>query len=514
VPLGGQDAEFLPPAAVAAVLDEFQAALDERWSYRHANGADFHAALASLRNKARGGSSIDELGLELHKILALGIDGHSGVAGYRIPGDRYLPFLIEPAAGRFVAFAADRTALLEAGFPYVLQIDGRDIADWCRAATVLVPKGSPQYIRHRCLGRLRHLDFVRSEMNLPLKDTVDVVLGAAGGTSRKRVTLPAAASSPAYGVWPRGASSVLDVNVGYLRLPNMVRESSIKEIEEWMPRFRDTRGLVVDVRDNDGGERDALRLLYSYFAAPGDPPRVFTAAAYRLHPAHALDHLGGHRMYRADSAKWTQEERRAIERFVGSFKPRWRLPQGQFSDWHYMALTPFGFAQGRPSGGADAYHYDRPVVVLMNGKCFSATDVFLAGLKGMKNVTLLGTASSGGSAHTQEVPLGKTALRLRIGSMVSFQADGRLFDGNGVLPDVVVEPTPEYYAGGADNVLAAALERIGAARRGARGPLRERYRGTPPSTTERSPGAPQVGASHAVKPVLDSRTYQTPVDGR
>jgi hypothetical protein len=44
--------------------------------------------------------------------------------------------------------------------------------------------------------------------------------------------------------------------------------------------------------------------------------------------------------------------------------------------------------------------------------------------------------------------------------MVSFQADGKLFDGHGVHPDVVVEPTPQYYIGGEDNVLAEAVKRL------------------------------------------------------
>jgi C-terminal processing protease CtpA/Prc len=109
----------------------------------------------------------------------------------------------------------------------------------------------------------------------------------------------------------------------------------------------------------------------------------------------------------------------------------------------------------------DIYHYGEPTVVLMNRKSFSATDIFLAGLKGMKNVTLFGTPSAGGSAFTQEVALGATPLRLRIGSMASFQADGRLFDGHGVHPDFVVEPTPGYYIGGPDNVLAEAMKRLG-----------------------------------------------------
>jgi C-terminal processing protease CtpA/Prc len=107
------------------------------------------------------------------------------------------------------------------------------------------------------------------------------------------------------------------------------------------------------------------------------------------------------------------------------------------------------------------YHYAKPAVVLLNGRSFSATDVFLAGLKGMRNVLLLGTPSAGGSAYTQDVVLGPTPLKLRIGSIASFQADGTLFDGNGVRPDVLVEPVPDYFIGGRDNALEEALGRIG-----------------------------------------------------
>jgi len=452
---GAQSDGNLDPTAIEQALDDLKAALDGRWSYRHANRADFDGAIAAVRKKAGAGMLVDELGIEIHKIIALGIDGHSGVDGYELPVKRYLPFLIEPDGQRFIAFNVDRTTFLAEGFPYLTQMDGRDVSEWCSAAAVLVPKGSPQYLRHRCLGRLRNLDLVRDLMKLPRKDTVDVVLVGADGKTRRALTLRVASSSPAYGVWPRGRSRVLEGNLGYLRLAYMDKASSIKEIKQWMPKFRGTTGLIIDVRDNDGGDRDALRLIYSYLAAPSDPPRVFTAAAYRLHPAHKEDHLAkGHFMYRSNAKEWTDAERRAIAEFVKTFKPQWEPPKGQFSDWHYMALSRLN--------DPDTYHYQRPVVVLMNGKCFSATDIFLAGLKRMKNVTLLGTPSAGGSAATQTVSLGATPLRLRIGSMISFQSDGRLFDGHGARPDVVVEPAPEYYIGGPDNVLAEALTALAA----------------------------------------------------
>jgi hypothetical protein len=436
-----------------SALDEFKTALDERWSYRHANGADFDAAITALRKRVETGISHDEFGIELQKIIALGIDAHSGVSGYDFPTGGRLPFLIEAVGERFVAFPPERKGFLADNFPYLRKIDGKDIEEWCAAAAVLVPKGSPQYVRHRSLLRLREIDYWRTTMKLPKKDTVEVELTDNEGKLRKLLTLPVAKSLANYGVWPPAGSRLLDGNVGYLRLQSLRAATSLAEIKQWMPMFRGTDGLVVDVRDNNGGDRDALLLLYSYFAPPGAPPRVFNAAAYRLHKEHREDHLASnHRMYRADSEHWTRDERQAIAKFRKTFNPQWELPQGHFSDWHYMALVRLK--------EPDIYHYNKPVIVLLNAKSFSATDIFLAGLKGMNKVLLLGTASSGGSAYTQEVSLGATGLQLRIGSMASFQADGKLFDGNGIRPDIAVEPVPEYYIGGRDNVLEEAIKRI------------------------------------------------------
>ena len=442
-----------PIADLHSALDEFKSALDERWAYRQATRADFDGAIGALRQRISAGMSLDEFGLELHKIIALGLDGHSGVDGYKLTGTRYLPFLIEPDGERWIAFNVERTAFLADRFPYLTHIDGLTVGEWCNAAAVLVPKGSLQYVRHRCLTVMRNLDFVRRLIRQPERDSVDVTLASPDGNTTKTLTLHASSTPADYGKWPSGGSRVLEGNIGYLRLVTLGRRLSVQEIEQWMPRFRHTTGLIIDVRDNAGGDRDALQLVYSYLAERGDPPRVFNAAAYRIHEAHPEDHLArNHRMYRRDARDWSDADRQAIDEFVASFKAKWGPPKGQFSDWHYMALSPLD--------DPDVYQYKESVVVLMNGKSFSATDIFLAGLKGMKNVTLLGTPSAGGSAFTQEVALGTTGLRLRIGSMASFQADGRLFDGHGVRPDVIVEPTPDFYIGGPDNLLAEAIGRL------------------------------------------------------
>src|SRR5690606_15679039 len=111
-----------------------------------------------------------------------------------------------------------------------------------------------------------------------------------------------------------------------------------------------------------------------------------------------------------------------------------------------------------PAAAGEPAYRGRPVTVLMDAGCFSATDVFLSALKGLPNVTLVGEASSGGSARAQVVELPASGLKARFASMASFQASGELFDGRGVQPDVQVTPAPDYFLeGGRDLALERAL---------------------------------------------------------
>ena len=397
---------------------------------------------------------MDEFGVEIEKIIALGIDGHSRVRGYNWPQGGCLPFLVEAEGDRFIAIRPDRKALLVSDFPFLTKIDGKPIEEWCSYISSRVPKGSPQWVKHRCLVRfLGRLDYWREVMNLPKRDSVTIEITNASGEEFRVIKLRVAQAPLAFGVWPKSSSAMLSGNIGYLRLPNMQKTSSVNEIKLWMPRFRETDGMIIDVRDNDGGDRDALKLIYSYLASTSDLPRVFTAAAYRLHSSRKKDHLAeGHFMFTEDSEKWTLEDRAAINSFKMTFHPEWQLPKGQFSPWHYMVL--------HRNSDPEIYHFNKPVVILMNSKCFSATDIFLAGLKGMKNVILVGSPSGGGSGGSESFKLGSTPIQVTLSSIASFQSHGKLFDGHGVDPDRLLYHVPEYFIGLRDNVLEEALKMI------------------------------------------------------
>ena len=225
-------------------------------------------------------------------------------------------------------------------------------------------------------------------------------------------------------------------------------EDAVAEINTWLPRFADTRGLIVDVRGNGGGSRDALMTLFPHLMR--EESVVVNVAKYRLAPEFGENRLASRFLYRAEHPGWTDAEQRVVRAFAASFEPEWNPPEENFSAWHYLVISR-----------GDAEPYTAPVVVLLDSSGLSATDIFLGALATLPNVTLMGEASSGGSANTEEVRLPNTNLRVKLASMASFRPNGRLYDGRGVEPDIAVQPAPSFFLqGGEDVVLERAVEML------------------------------------------------------
>lgn len=431
-----------------ADLATLQRALEERFAYLKTNDVDHEALFAALRERLPPEVEPGWLGLELQKLLARFVDGHAAI---NVPPSPFgfLPFLTGWAGDGLVAYEADRSRLLDPERPFLSAIDGLPVTTWLEAAGRYVAAGSPQLVRREALRWLRAVRMLRRDLGLPERDDVEVVLTRAGGAAPRTLRLAVTEGLPRFGAWPRSESAVLDGDVGYLRLAQM-RPEAADDVRTALTRFASTDGLVVDVRGNGGGTRDALLALLPALMAPEDTPRVVNVAAYRAWEGFPDDHLAARHLYPVDAARWSPAERAALDAFMPGFEPEWPLPAGEFSTWHAMVVSPA--AAGQPA------YRGRPVVVLMDAGCFSATDVFLSALKGVPNVTLLGEGSSGGSARAQVVELPASGLKARFASMASFQASGELFDGRGVRPDATVLPEPgSFLESGRDVALERAL---------------------------------------------------------
>lgn len=442
----------LPLADAKADLATLRELLDTQFAYRELRGVDLDALLRDAEAwLGEGRLTADRFTRVVDRVLRAFGDGHSRVDGVRPERPLFLPFLVQEVDGGHVAFHADRSGLLDDAHPFVAAIDGLPLERWLEAARARATQGSAAMQARAAERGLRDHCDLRMDLGLDPVEVVRVTLRGDGGEVVRE--LPVAVDRPAYGAWPRTATRRLDGDVGYLRVEHMSGDDAFLDgLDAAMQSFRDTRGLVIDVRGNGGGSRHALRRLAPYFLPKDGAPVVGNVAAIlrEADGSERHDALADRFLWPLDWTGWSDAQRKAIRAFARDFEPSWQLPNGKFSPWHFLVLDR--------ADNPDAFAYEKPVLVLIDRGCFSATDVFAAALGALPNVQLVGEATSGGSGRAKRHVLPNSGVRLQLSTMASFRPDGVLFEGNGVVPDVVVATQPGDLVGDGDAVLQRALE--------------------------------------------------------
>ncbi|MFY9345513.1 MAG: S41 family peptidase [Planctomycetota bacterium] len=445
----------LTNADARADLQTLRTLLDTQFAYRELRPVDLDKLLRDAEARLGDAQTVGMATFvaSVDRVLCAFGDGHSRIDAQGAAVTAFLPFLVQQVDGGHAVFQPSREALVDAGFPFLVAIDGVPLAKWLDAARARGTQGSAAMQARLAERGLRDLALLRQDLQLPAEQRVQFTLRGPGG--ERELDAEVASRRPTYGAWPRTETRVLDGDVGYLRIPEMSGDAGFLDgLDSAMQAFRDTKGLVIDVRGNGGGTRDALRRLAPYLLPANGAPVVGNVAAVLLDrgqaaPADALSDRG---LYRVDWNGWTDAQRGAITQFARAWKPSWKLPAGKFSPWHFLVLDR--------ADNPKAFAYGQKVVLLIDRGCFSATDVFAAALQALPNVTLVGEATSGGSGRARSQVLPKSGVRLQLSTMASFRPDGVLFEGNGVVPDVVVAMQPTDLVGATDTALAVAMARL------------------------------------------------------
>ena len=444
-------------------LVEFERRLDDQFAYRHLRDVDLPAELDRIRSGLGERVDVGDLALQLHQVMMMFGDGHAGARSRHMRQPRrFPPFLLEDAAGGVVALLPDRSAFLDPDRPYILAIDGRSIEELVEVIRPMINVGSGQLMRSRALRDVRLMELIRTVLGDAARPTITCTL-ARGPSDPEPIDLEVPMSSirPIYGSWPRRESELLEGDIGYLRIDRM-DDRFMQVIQSAMSSFQDTKGLIVDVRGNGGGTRTPLLMLAGYLTGPEEAPWIGNVARYRTSDRFDRDHLRARYMLRADAPPLEEAQQEAIRVIAEEFQPEWDREEG-FSAWHYLVL-------GR-NGQDEEYFYDKPVVILSDSDCFSATDIFLGAFAGRPGITLMGEPSGGGSARSQSFELPNSDIEIRCASMASFRPDGRLYDGRGIEVDVEIAAEPEYFLrNGRDNVLDAAIDYLQSDRPSGSGP--------------------------------------------
>ena len=453
-----RDSELIPRKELEADLDYLEHVLVNCFSYLELRPVDYRGALDAIRGSLAEETSLNQFRLQLAKLISLFCDGHARLATshaeYMPRG--YAPYVAGSYKGR--VYLSDGEEFLDQKHPYVKAIDGRPLAEWMEVASYIVVKESPQWRLRQSLKMLAYVNYIRAELGLPRKETIALELESEDRKSTRKMEVDINRRPKRGAEFPDGDSRRIG-EVGYIRLPQMTGSARfLAELNQWMGRFRDTKGLVIDVRGNPGGSKNILLTLMPYFLKPGDPMRIIEFSAYRKpmelpRPMPDGFNMSSMSAQPVTSSHWkTDAQRKFIGEAIRKFKPTWPLPAGKFSDLYVLAFDS--------TMNPEAYYYDKPLIILQDSGSFSASDIFLGGFMGLPNTTLMGTASGGGNGWMDRYTLPNTELEIILCQTAKFRPTGEPYDGLGVPPDVVMEATPADRMGRSDSVLEAALRRL------------------------------------------------------
>ena len=443
-----------------AVMNALAELIESQCSYASLRVDDWDALAQELGDELGERAQLTDVYVAAERMIAAIGDGHASLrprsALMQANGPGFLPFLVVRTSEGVVAFEPSRRGFVDDERPYVVAMDGVEIERWLDAAGTFVADGSDALKARRQASELRYVELVRRELGLPRGGPLRVTFARAGGEDQVERVVELGSEWPAYGSWPRadGACEYRELpgGIAYLRIASMRDDADfLNDVRRAMDRACGMDALIIDVRGNGGGSRAPTRLIVPYVMKTD--ARVINVARKRLGVADGDwgGDLSNRSLYLAGHARWSDAERAAIEEVMETFEPGWTPTRGEFGPWCFdvVSVDRYGFSGERFGGD---------VVVLMDGGCFSATDIFLGALKGMEGVTLVGTPSSGGSGRSTEHVIPGTPMEVRLSTMVSYLPDGSMYDGQGIEPDIVVEPTPGSFIGEEDPQLDAAVE--------------------------------------------------------
>lgn len=190
-------------------------------------------------------------------------------------------------------------------------------------------------------------------------------------------------------------------DIGYVRYGSFSAPVSEDDADLLVERFQDKAGLIFDVRNNGGGSLGNVIRLVSRFVSE--------------------------------------------ETLVGIQREKTGPGHEEFGPWGAYSIEPEGSIQ-----------FTKPIVVLTNRRCFSATTFFATFMSALPHVTLVGDTTGGGGGAPSSTELSNGWV-LRVSSTQLGTIDGLNVE-DGLPPDERVDLDPTDEANGIDTMLEFALD--------------------------------------------------------
>ncbi|CCH52189.1 peptidase S41 [Fibrisoma limi BUZ 3] len=197
------------------------------------------------------------------------------------------------------------------------------------------------------------------------------------------------------------------------------------------------KNVVLDLRNNEGGEESYGVQLYAYLAEK---------------PFRYYDHISVRQKHKFSFPVWTSKL---------YLKMRWLVVKKRGDG--YVFTYQRGLKTVKPE--RDAFHGN--LYILLNGNSFSVTTEFAARAHADKRATFIGQESGGGYALNSsgifaitQLPNSKIDLGIGMFGFHMANLPNDLKPGQGIVPDHIVEPTAEDVLSGHDRAMEYTLNLI------------------------------------------------------
>lgn len=230
----------------------------------------------------------------------------------------------------------------------------------------------------------------------------EVTVTAQGADGQTRSVVLRRLPNPEFWREPVISSRQLSDSIGYIRISRWGGDSLVEEFDKALETFKSTKGIVIDVRGNGGGNGELADLVNGRLT---DRPVISSIDFWR----------------KAGSNEYQKE--------IG-----WVQPQGP---WTY---------KGR-------------VAVLMDEASMSSCEHFVSGVEAMGNVLLVGAPTNGAGGGPTTVQL-SDGTRVAISRALGLRVNGIVFEGHGIPPHVEALPTLAHLRKGRDAALETAKDWI------------------------------------------------------
>ena len=321
------------------------------------------------------------------------LDAHPGVRTALVEGRVFVVGLLDPALG----------ALGLAPGMEIVSVEGQPVHAWADAQIApYQPASTPQDRASRT--------YERALLSGPVDQAVQVGVRDASGRQRTLALprMPARDFENAYWGGPVFEMRMLPGNIAYVRILHFGDSRAADGFREHFDEISRARGLVIDVRENGGGNS-------------GEGYKILSMLTDRPF----------------EGSRWKTRE------YVPAFRA-WGRPEGVHAETG-STMQPDG-----------ARHYTGPVLVLTSARTYSAAEDFVVAFDAMHRGRIVGepTGGSTGQPLIFDLPGGGTA---RVCTKRDAYPDGRDFVGVGIQPQLRAAPTVADLRAGRDTVLEAAL---------------------------------------------------------